>query len=277
MPSLAAADVRCPECEIGFLTLTDDDRGVWCAVCSHRYSVVDGVIDLLPGEHKQRGAGQRLMEWGPIVRIYESRLWRRSPAIAAALGISFAREQELITGAAGLTGAEKLLDLACGPGIYTRYFAGRLRDGSVVGLDLSFPMLRYASRRAREERVENVLWIHGTALKLPFPKERFDAVNCCGALHLFPDVPKALSEVQRVLKPAGRFTLAAFRRGEGPVAAWRARARRRLYGMDAFSTADLESRLRAAGLYDVQFHHARRAWLVASARKINEEPAKAGA
>jgi SAM-dependent methyltransferase len=229
------------------------------------------VIDLLPGEPVKRSLAQWSMEAEPIVRIYESRLWRRSPYVSLFLGISFERELDLILRAAELKGAEKVLDLACGPGIYTRPFARELTAGCAVGVDISLPMLRFASRRAREQSVDNVLWIHGTALDLPFAPEHFDVVNCCGALHLFPDVARALSEVCRVLKPAGRFTVAAFRRGEGRVAAARAAARRRLFGLDAFSAGDLESRLHLAGLRNVQYHHARRAWLIASARKISQE------
>ena len=269
MPSVATVEIRCPACGLGTL-LEDGGRQVVCNACSCSYPEADGVIDLLPGEPVKRSLAQRSMEAEQIVRIYESRLWRRSPYVALLLGISFERELGLILRAAELKGAEKVLDLACGPGIYTRPFARAVVAGSVVGLDLSLPMLRYASQRADQEQVDNVLWIHGTALDLPFAPEHFDVVNCCGALHLFPDVNRALGEVCRVLKPAGRFTVAAFRRGEGRAAAVRAAARRRLSGLDAFSTGDLESRLHTAGLRDVQYHHARRAWLIASARRTSE-------
>ena len=270
MPSVATVEIRCPACGLGTL-LEDGGSQVVCNACSCSYPEADGVIDLLPGEPVKRSLAQRSMEADPIVRIYESRLWRRSPYVSLLLGISFERELGLILRAAQLKGAEKVLDLACGPGIYTRPFARELTAGCAVGLDISLPMLRFASRRAREQSVGNVLWIHGTALLLPFPVDHFDVVNCCGALHLFPDVTRALAEVCRVLKPAGRFTVAAFRRGEGQVAAVRAAARRRLFGLDAFSAGDLESRLHTAGLRDVQYHHARRAWLIASARKTSEE------
>jgi len=274
VPSIGTGEIRCPGCAVGFLTSeVNGDRAVRCDSCSRSYPVDEGVIDLITDESGERRPAQRLMESNAIIRIYESRLWRRSPYVALLLGISFTREQQLILRAAELTGAERVLDLACGPGIYTRSFARSLPGGSVVGLDLSLPMLRFASRRAGKQRIDNVLWIHGTALDLPFWPEHFDVVNCCGALHLFPDVTRAVAEVCRVLKPAGRFTVAAFRRAEGRFAAARAAARRRLSGLDAFSAGDLESRLHKAGLRDVQFHHARRAWLIASARKTSEEVA----
>ena len=264
--------VLCPQCGQEFLSRSSSrDEEVRCRSCSATYPVTEGVLDLLPGVPMKPSPAQRTMEAEAIVRIYESRWWRRSALFALLLGISFDREQELILRTAHLTGAETVLDLACGPGIYARPFARAVAAGTVVGLDISLPMLRYASRRAREEGLTNLLLIHGTALDLPFPPAHFDVVNCCGALHLFPDVPRVLREIERVLRPGGRFTVAAFRRSVGRIAAFRATARRRLYGIDAFTPEELESRLVEAGLGDVQCHHARAAWLVMSARKTGRE------
>jgi ubiquinone/menaquinone biosynthesis C-methylase UbiE len=207
------------------------------------------------------------MEAEPIVRIYESRLWRRSPWFGLALGIGFDAELEMILRAAALRESETVLDLACGPGIYTRPLARRVASGLVVGLDLSWPMLRYASARARAEGLANVLFLRGTALQIPFAPGRFDAVNCCGALHLFPDVPRVLGEVARVLSPGGRFTVATFRTRADPVARLASWLRRRLLGIDAFTPRALEARLTDAGLREVQCHHARGVWLVMSGRK----------
>ena len=73
-----------------------------------------------------RTLAQRAMQSAAIVRIYESRLWRRSLVATLALGISFEREQELIGRAARLSPGDTLLDLACGPGIW-QIIAGLLR------------------------------------------------------------------------------------------------------------------------------------------------------
>src|SRR6266851_7226571 len=96
------------------------------------------------GLTRHRSLAQRAMESDAIVRVYESRLWRRSLIATLALGISFEREQELIGRAARLSPGDALLDLACGPGIYTRPFARQVAPGLVVGLDLSPAMLRHA-------------------------------------------------------------------------------------------------------------------------------------
>lgn len=211
--------------------------------------------------------GQALMEWELLVRLYESRLWRRSFFWQSLLGLSFETEYSMITSALGLAGARSVLDLACGPGIYARRFAAELATGRVTGIDLSWPMLRYAADASRRARLDNLALVRGDATDLPFRKELFDAVNCCGALHLFPDVGRTLAEIRRVLKGSGRLTLAVFRCGDGGIAQARARIRQRLYGVGAFSRGDLASRLEAAGFVKTQCLHAAGLWLVMSAEK----------
>jgi ubiquinone/menaquinone biosynthesis C-methylase UbiE len=126
-------------------------------------------------------------------------------------------------------------------------------------------MLRHAQSRARTAGLRNLALVRGDALRLPFADGRFDAVNCCGALHLFPDAV-ALREVYRVLKPGGRFTVAAFRRGSGRWAAVGSALRRQL-GIESFTPAELEARLGTAGLGEVVCHHAAGQWLIMSARR----------
>jgi ubiquinone/menaquinone biosynthesis C-methylase UbiE len=222
---------------------------------------------MVPMKRGRPSLAQRAMESEAIVRVYESRLWRRSLLATLAFGISFEREQQLIGRAARLSAGDTLLDLACGPGIYTRPFARELARGLVVGLDLSPAMLRYARRRARVAGLENLALIRGDALHLPFADGRFDVVNCCGALHLFPDADLALREVHRVLKPGGRFTVAAFRRGSGRLATLGGALRRCMMGIDSFTPAELQARLGAAGLGEIACHHAGGQWLIMSARR----------
>jgi ubiquinone/menaquinone biosynthesis C-methylase UbiE len=207
------------------------------------------------------------MESETVVAIYESRFWRRSPLVAAVTRLSFEEEYRVIVRAAEVERAESLLDLACGTGIYARPLSQMLVDGIVVGLDLSLPMLRYASRRASKEAFNNVLFVHADALDLPFASDSFDVVNYCGALHLFADLPRALGEVSRVLKRGGRFTVAAYRRREGCWAERIVSFRQRLTGMDAFHPHDLTLRFGKAGLEGAQCHHAAGIWLIMSARK----------
>ena len=215
-----------------------------------------------------RSLAQSLMEWSPLVRVYESRFWRRSPLFAALLGISFEREYSLIAAAANLKGDERLLDLGCGPGIYARRFARRLPRGHVTGLDLSAPMLRYASKRAQTDGLTNLQLIRGDAMELPFRSEAFQAVNCCGALHLFPAPEQVLKEIHRILGAGGSLTLAVFRHGASPIGRLRADIRRQLYGLNSFSAKDLNSMLTTAGFSGLRQLHAAGLWLIVAATRL---------
>jgi SAM-dependent methyltransferase len=268
--SRPAAGLRCPACRRGALTVATAGP-LRCAECRSEYPVEDGVVDLLPADTRGWSLAKWTMEVEPIARLYDSRLWRRSGLLTVALGISFEREEATLLDAAGLAPADTVLDLACGPGIYTRSFARRVPDGRVFGLDLSRPMLRAAARGVREDGLANVVLVRGTALDLPLPAAACDAVHCAGALHLFPDVPRVLAEVARVLKRGGRFTVATVLRGEGRLAALAGAVRRRATGMDSFTPAELGARLEGVGLRDVRVHHAERAWLLVSARKPRED------
>jgi len=205
------------------------------------------------------------MESAAVVRIYESRLWRRSFVVRFVLGLSFEREYELILEAARLDAASEVLDLACGSGIYSRPFARALRSGRVVGLDLSRAMLRHAERLAAQERLGNLFFARGDAQQLPFRAARFDLVNCCGALHLFPDAARALAEISRVLRPHGCFTAAVVRRDAGVLAPLAGVLQR--LGVESFTPHEFGDRLLEAGFEDVRVHHARALWMLASARK----------
>jgi len=210
------------------------------------------------------------MESATVVAIYESRLWRRNPLFARITGSSFEDELRMISQAVNLDAATRVLDLACGPGIYTRPFAQSLSKGRVVGLDLSWPMLRHARRKARAAQLDNLDLVRGSALSLPFASGCFDAVSCCGALHLFPDVPRALSEIRRVLAPGGRFAAAVFREGERAGELRAAAFRRRVFGVEAFTRDGLERDLGEAGFSSVRVLHEHGPWMIVAGAVVRD-------
>ena len=95
-----------------------------------------------------------------------------------------------------------VLDLGCGAGHAS--FACAAHARSVVAYDLAEPMLATVAAAARERGLANIRTQQGAAERLPFADASFDWVVSRMSAHHWHDVPQALVEVRRVLKPGGR-------------------------------------------------------------------------
>lgn len=96
----------------------------------------------------------------------------------------------------------KLLDLGCGTGAATVFFAEM--GYRVYGLDASAIALDKARARAEQSRVQ-IKFETGDFRKLPFPDNHFDAVFSESVLYYGDkrDFEAGVQEVRRVLKPGG--------------------------------------------------------------------------
>ena len=95
-----------------------------------------------------------------------------------------------------------VLDVGSGTG-YPAILAAQTvgTSGSVTGIDLAGDMLAVAQRKAKRLGLLNVTFRTGDATTLPFETASFDAVISRFCLMFLPDVPKASTEIARVLKP----------------------------------------------------------------------------
>ena len=142
---------------------------------------------------------------------------------------------------------DSVLDVACGPGNFTRAFARESGDGLVVGLDASRTMLEQA---IREPNPPNVRYVRADAAALPFPDRTFDAVCCFAALYFIEEPMRAIDEIVRVLAPGGRVALlSSVARGALPAGVTDAVVRR-LSGTRVFGPDELTGALRDRGLTD---------------------------
>ncbi|WHZ24476.1 MAG: Methyltransferase type 11 [Nitrospira sp.] len=98
----------------------------------------------------------------------------------------------------------RVLDLGSGTG-YPALLAGDVvgPEGSVVGIDLAESMLAVATRKANALGMQHVTFRTGDVTTLPFDAGSFDAVISRFCLMFLPEIPKALKEILRVLKPGG--------------------------------------------------------------------------
>jgi SAM-dependent methyltransferase len=91
----------------------------------------------------------------------------------------------------------QILELGCGTGYLTKKLAGT--GASVTAIDISPDLLKVA----RAECVDsNVNFMIENAYAMAFPDESFDSVTGSSVLHHL-DVPRALAEIWRVLRPGG--------------------------------------------------------------------------
>ena len=232
--------------------------------------VEDGYLDLL-GQEDPTGAhpGQRLMLSGTLALIYE-RHWRPlgGRLLMGATGPRMGDEHRIALSMLDLSPNDRVLDVACGPGNFTRGFARATGEGLVVGIDASKTMLAVAVRNTESA---NLAYVRGDACALPFRDGSFDAICCFAALYLIQEPMRALDEIARVLAPGGRVALlSSCNRGPLPAGAANAVVRT-LSGVRIFARDELTRALRERGLIDVEQHVAGLAQFV-SARKLAAEP-----
>jgi ubiquinone/menaquinone biosynthesis C-methylase UbiE len=112
-----------------------------------------------------------------------------------------ALETDLLYAFATPRSGERTLEVGTGTG----HFAAELaqRGWSVVGLDLSAPMLAMAASKGTAAH-----WLRGDAAALPFCASAFDLVLCVTALEFVANRERAVEEMWRVVRPGGRLVIA---------------------------------------------------------------------
>ncbi len=211
-----------------------------------------GYIDLLGDDPPpSTGRTQDLMLTGIVPAVYE-RWWR--PALGrlakGLLGPGMDDELRIARGLLGLRHGDGVLDVACGPGNFTRHFAHAVGpEGLAVGIDASPTML---GRAIADTAQDNIAYVRGDAVRLPFRDASFDAVCCFAALHLFSDPFEALDHMVRVLTPGGRIALfTSCRAASQPIRTWQDVVAAPS-GMRMFERGEITDALTARGLVDVQ-------------------------
>jgi len=110
---------------------------------------------------------------------------------------------DMLRAAAQRLSHPSVLDLGCGAGHAS--FAVAPHAQSVTAFDLSAQMLDVVAQAARERGLHNLETRQGNAAQLPFADASFDLVVTRFSAHHWLDVPAALREVARVLRPQGSF------------------------------------------------------------------------
>ncbi len=99
----------------------------------------------------------------------------------------------------------RALEIGCGLGKGAQLAVDLMGFAHVSAFDLEAKLVRWADRRLPSRYQHRIAFYVGDAQDLPFEGEHFDCVLNFGIIHHVLDWRRAISEVARVLRPAGLF------------------------------------------------------------------------
>jgi len=102
-----------------------------------------------------------------------------------------------------LRGNESVLDIGCGDGKISAQLAQVLKNGRVVGIDLSNEMIQLASQQYPQTANPNLSFLQMDASKIHVP-ERFDIAFSNATLHWVKDQRSVLRGTHGALKSGGK-------------------------------------------------------------------------
>jgi len=94
---------------------------------------------------------------------------------------------------------KRVLDVGCGKGRFARVLRERYPDACIAAFDLAEAMLRHVPA--------GIYPCSGSMTALPFARGSFDCVYATESLEHAVDIDRAISEICRVAKPAGRIVI----------------------------------------------------------------------
>ena len=165
-----------------------------------RYFIKNGLVDFITPEQEIKGAAFARNYYSEIAKTYDENVH---------ITFELYRENELdirnrMIDLLELKSDYKVLEVSAGTGKDSELIASRLnKQGALWVLDISPDMLSYNIDRLKsvDVPVEHVV---ASACALPFNDNSFDALYCFAGVGHFPDLPKGLKEMARVVKPGGK-------------------------------------------------------------------------
>jgi ubiquinone/menaquinone biosynthesis C-methylase UbiE len=137
--------------------------------------------------------------------LVRARFTRTAEQFASFSLATRAEEAALLVRLAAPQGTERALDLACGPGTFTRVLAQHAR--TAVALDLTPALMEQARAALAKAGITNVAFGCADAMSLPLASASLDLAVCGYSLHHFGDAARAVGELARVVRPGGRVAL----------------------------------------------------------------------
>jgi ubiquinone/menaquinone biosynthesis C-methylase UbiE len=112
---------------------------------------------------------------------------------------------------------DRVLDVASGTAVIPLKLVAQAKTrGQITGLDITYAMLKKGKQKVDQHGASGLIsLVCGNAMAMPFRDELFDVIVCGLATHHL-NVPVLLAEMQRLLRPGGRITIADV----GGASAW---------------------------------------------------------
>jgi ubiquinone/menaquinone biosynthesis C-methylase UbiE len=134
---------------------------------------------------------------------FDAEMSRRVEAVYTTSDV--VEQRRVVRQALALRSGERVLDIGVGPGFLAAEMAAEVGAlGRVCGIDPSESMLAVAGTRAVPEGGAPFELRSGNANNIPYRDGSFDVATATQVLEYVPDVPGALAEIRRVLRPGGR-------------------------------------------------------------------------
>lgn len=143
--------------------------------------------------------------YSTLAPVYE--LWAR---------VTESRPRRRVLELAEVRDGEAILEVATGTGAQLVSLAERNQSGHTIGIELSDGMLAQTRKRLQTAELTSVELVRGDALRLPFDDDSFNLLVNGYMLDLLmrEDIPRALAEFKRVMRPSGRLVLSNMTKGE---------------------------------------------------------------
>jgi ubiquinone/menaquinone biosynthesis C-methylase UbiE len=142
---------------------------------------------------------------------------RQATVFSSAPAITDEDALRMIVEAARPAPDDRILDVACGPGLVVCAFAPHVQEAT--GIDVTPAMLGRASKLATEKGLANVAWRQGDVYALPYEDASFTIVTTRFSFHHFLDPAAVLREMVRVCAPGGRIVVVDDYASEDPAKA----------------------------------------------------------
>ena len=114
-----------------------------------------------------------------------------------------------------------VLELGPGPGYLGLEWLKKSTGASLKAVEISPGMIEIARRNAQEYGLaDRVEYVKGDVRKIPFDDNLFDGLFTNGSLHEWADPKSVFSEIERVLKPGGKYCVSDLRRDMHPLVKW---------------------------------------------------------